>query len=71
MGTSHFSLDLGEYNGAAASGDEARTYGVQFVQNISPWSAELYAGYRSYSLDRTGASFDGIDAVLTGVRIKF
>ena len=71
MGTSHFSLDLGEYNGAAASGDEARTYGVQFVQNISPWSTELYAGYRNYSLDRAGASFDGIDAVLTGVRIKF
>ena len=28
VGASHFSLDLGEYNDAAASGDEARTYGV-------------------------------------------
>ena len=71
VGASHFSLDLGEYNDAAASGDEARTYGVQFVQKISPWSAEFYAGYRNYSLDRAGASFDDIDGVLTGVRVKF
>ena len=71
VGASHFSLDLGEYNDAAASGDEARTYGVQFVQKISPRSAEFYAGYRNYSLDGTGASFDDINGVPTGVRVKF
>jgi predicted porin len=71
VGASHFSLDYGAYDNAAASGDEGRAYGVQFVQTIPPWGTELYAGYRNYSLDRAGASFDDISGVLTGVRVKF
>ena len=38
-------------------------YGLQFVQKISPWSTEVYAGYRHHSLDRTGLSLDDIDIV--------
>ncbi len=71
VGSSHFSVDYGNYDDSAATGDEGQVYGLQFVQKISPWSTEVYAGYRHHSLDRTGLSLDGIDGVLTGVRVKF
>ncbi len=71
IGSSHFSLDYGSYDAGAATGDEGETYGVQFVQKISPWSTEIYTGYRNYELQRTGLSLDDIDGVLTGVRVKF
>ena len=56
---------------AAGAKSQGKTYGAEFVQKITPWGTELYAGYRNYSLDRTGASFDDISGVLTGVRVKF
>ena len=71
IGSSHFSLDYGTYDDSAATGDEGETYGAQFVQKISPWSTEIYAGYRNYELERSGLSLDDIDGVLTGVRVKF
>ena len=45
--------------------------GFQFVQSISEFGTELYAGYRRYELERPGASFDDIDVVLAGARVKF
>ena len=71
IGASHFSLDFDEYDDSAASGDEGRTYGAQFVQELERWGTEIYSGYRNYALDRPGASLEDIDAVLTGARIKF
>ena len=71
IGASQFSLDFGEYNDSAAAGDEAKTYGAQFVQDLESWGTEIYGGYRNYALDRPGTSLDDIDAVLTGARVKF
>ncbi len=71
VGASHFSFDFGTYDDSAAAGDEGRTYGAQFVQDIESWGTEVYGGYRSHSLDRPGTSLDDIDAVLTGARVKF
>ena len=62
---------FGEYNDSAAAGDEAKTYGAQFVQDLELWGTEIYGGYRNYALDRPGTSLDDIDAVLTGARVKF
>ena len=71
MGSSHFSIDLGTFDDGAATGDEGETYGAQFVQKISPWSTEIYAGYRNFELERTGLSLDDLDGAMTGVRVKF
>ena len=41
------------------------------MPKLNDFGLELYLFYRNYSLDRTGTSFDDIDAVLTGARVKF
>jgi predicted porin len=71
FGSTHLSVDYGQYNDFAANNDEASTYGLQFVQTISEWGTDLYAGYRRYDLDRRGSSFDAIDTLLAGARVKF
>ncbi len=64
-------MDYGQYDNFAANNDEATSYGLQFVQAISEWGTDLYAGYRRYDLDRVGSTFDEIDVVLAGARVKF
>lgn len=71
FGSSHISVDYGQYDNFAANNDEATTYGFQFVQSIGDWGTDLYAGYRRYDLERTGSTFDEIDVVLAGARVKF
>lgn len=71
FGASHFGVDYGRFDNVAANNDEGTSYGLQFVQSISDWGTDLYAGYRRYDLDRTGASFDAIDVILAGARVKF
>jgi len=51
-------------------GDKSKNYGLAYV--IKPWnSVELYAAARLYELDRSGASFDDINQIMAGTRIKF
>ena len=69
IGTSHVSIDYGEYDDGL--GDQGTARGAQFVQRFKDWGAEVYAGYRNYDLDRPGAPVDDIDAVLAGARVKF
>ncbi|MBM3516819.1 MAG: porin, partial [Alphaproteobacteria bacterium] len=69
-GTSAFALDYGRYDDFLAGGDEAATFGVQVVQRVSDWGTDFYAGYRNYRLDRPGTSFNSIDTVLSGARVR-
>lgn len=69
LGSSHVSVDFGEYTDGAGGRGTAR--GAQFVQRIKDRGSEVYAGYRNYDLDRPGAPVDDIDAVLAGARAKF
>lgn len=71
FGSTHVSLDYGHYDNAPADNDDGTTYGLQFVQSIGDWGTDLFAGYRRYELDRPGATFDDIDLVLAGARVKF
>lgn len=71
FGAAHFSVDYGRYDNAAANNDEGTAMGFQFVQSLDDFGTELYAGYRRYELDRPGSSFDDIDVVLAGARVKF
>ncbi|MDA0366903.1 MAG: porin [Proteobacteria bacterium] len=70
FGTTNVSVDYGHYNNVAANNDEAKSSGLQFVQAISEWGTELYAGFRRYDLDRTGSTFDEIAIVLAGARVR-
>lgn len=73
VGPTAFAVDYGTYTdiNRTSNNDSADTFGIFVVQNITNWNTELYLGYRNYSLDRTGAEFDDINAVMTGIRIKF
>jgi hypothetical protein len=56
---------------SAADGDDADTFGFQMVQDIQEWGTEAYLGYRFHDLDRNGADYDTINALMTGMRVKF
>jgi hypothetical protein len=74
LGETRFSVDYGQYDKVSQNGDEATTAGVQVVQDFAENGAEYYLGYRWHKLDRDqGANpdFDNINALMTGVRVKF
>ena len=41
------------------------------VQDLKTWGSEVYLGYRLHMLDRNGVDYDNINAVMTGMRVKF
>ncbi len=51
-------------------GDTTQTVGVGYVFTPIQWF-EAYAGYNNHSFSRSGASFDGVDTLLLGGRLKF
>ncbi len=71
LGESRFSIDYARNDAVAQNKDEAESFGLQFVQHFPKWGTEYYLGYRNYDLDRPGTDFNGIDAVMSGLRIKF
>jgi len=70
-GRTHFSVDYGVFEDINRNGDEADTFGVQMVQNITDWATEYYLGYRHHDLERIGDDYEDINAVLSGFRVKF
>jgi hypothetical protein len=54
----------------AATGDEAKMYGVGYVFAPIGW-AEIYAGYKLHSLDRPGTALEDIALFTVGTRLKF
>ena len=71
LGTTAMSVDYGRNEDVEQDSDEADTAGFQFVQNIDQWATEYYLGYRYHSLDRDNTDFDDINAVMTGLRVRF
>jgi hypothetical protein len=74
VGTTAVSVDYGIYkNGTALDVDQKGTAtGVQFVQELTAYSSQLYAGWRMFSLeDNTKADYKDISLVMTGARITF
>lgn len=69
--TTAFSVDYGETTDLDADGDTAKSWALAAVHNVSDWGTELYIVYRLYQLERNGADFDDINAVMTGARVKF
>jgi hypothetical protein len=73
FGETRFSLDYALNEKVAQNGDEAESVGLQLVQDIPDWGSEYYLGYRWHRLDRDrgNVDFDDINALMTGVRVKF
>ena len=72
-GETAFSVDYGRNDDRNQDDDEASTVGVAIVQDLSQWGMEYYLAYRWHELDRGEGStdFDEIQAVMSGVRVKF
>jgi hypothetical protein len=64
------SVDYGMGDDQAASGDEAKVYGVGYVFVPIAW-AEVFALYKLHSLDRPGVSLEDITFFMVGSRVKF
>ena len=71
IGKTALCVEWGRFNDIDLENDEAHTLGVMGVQNIDEWATEYYLGYRLHKLDRKGSSFDDINALMTGLRVKF
>jgi len=73
VGPTAFAVDYGTYTdiNRTSNNDDADTFGIFVVQNVTQWKTELYLGYRNYSLNRAGSDFEDVNAVMTGIRIKF
>ena len=70
-GKTAFSIDYMQAEDVAATGDEATSYGMFAVQNLSEFGTQFYAGVRNHDLDRPGTAFDEVQAAIVGTRVKF
>ncbi len=64
------SVDFAAGDDQNAADDEAKQTGIGYVFSPKPW-ADLYAGYKIYSLDRPGTTYDDIKILSVGSRLKF
>lgn len=71
LGDSAFSIDYGSNDDVSVDGDEAESFGAQFVQYIDKWATEFYLSFRNYDLDRSNTDFEVVNALLSGLRVKF
>ncbi|WP_223217190.1 hypothetical protein [Rhizobium cauense] len=71
VGKTAFSIDAYFGRDIKGKGTDSESFGVQAVQNLDYYQAELYVGARSYSYDDDVASVQDSYAVLAGARLKF
>ncbi|WP_319407908.1 porin [uncultured Desulfosarcina sp.] len=71
LGVTSLSADYGRYSDISTNGDDADVMGFQMVQDLQEWGTEAYLGYRFHKLDRNGTDYDDINAIMTGMRVKF
>jgi cell division protein FtsB len=71
FGETALAVDLERSYDLARNADEAESVGLMGVQDFTEWGTEYFFGYRNYRLDRPGMDLNDIDAVMTGVRVKF
>jgi len=71
LGVTSLSLDYGRFSDVDIDGDDADVIGLQMVQDLQDWGSEVYLGYRFHKLDRNGEDYNDINALMTGMRVKF
>lgn len=71
LGDTAFSIDYGSNDDVKVDGDEAESFGAQLVQYIDKWATEFYLSFRNYDLDRDNTDYEDVNALLSGLRVKF
>jgi len=64
-------IDYIQTDDVAAAGNEATSWGIGFGHDIPGPKVNLYAGYRNWDLDATGANLQDIDGFNMGARVRF
>lgn len=70
-GTTAFSVDAYGGNDILLPGTGSTSWGLQAVQDLDYYNAQVYAGYRVYKLTEETAEYDTIRAGMTGILVKF
>lgn len=72
VGDTAFSIDYTSSLNLPTSTDDGYSYALAAVQQFDDYGSELFAIYRSHSLDRdSGPDVDDIDVISVGARVKF
>lgn len=71
FGQTAFSVDYNENDELIFAGDTARSYGIEFVQNVDNAGMELFVAGHHQMLSRDFASYYDITAVTAGARVRF
>lgn len=71
LGSTSVAVDYGENEDIRTNGDTGKTWAVSAVQDIPSWGTEFYLAFRNYSLDSELESYDDVNAVMGGARVKF
>lgn len=71
LGTTSFAVDYGENEDIRSNGETGKTWAVSAVQDIPSWGTEFYLAFRNYTLDSESLSYDDVNAVMGGARVKF
>lgn len=71
LGKTSLSVDYGEHKDIINNNEKGKTWSLAAVQDIPSWGTEFYLAYRNYRLDTQGDSFDDVNAILGGARVKF
>lgn len=79
LGKTSLSVDYGEHKDIMSNNEKGKTWSIAAVQDIPSWGTEFYLAYRNYKLDSDGGlydvvnptSFDDVNAILGGARVKF
>lgn len=70
-GKTAFAIDYYDGGDIGIAGGNAESFALVAVQNIDRFDTEVYAGYRNYSFDAPGQTFQDLDGFLIGARFRF
>lgn len=70
-GNTAFAVDIGRFNHVTQNNDEAQGYGAYAVQTFDALHSDVFAGYRHFSLERVGSSFDSLNVLVAGMKFSF
>ena len=71
VGTTNFAIEWGNANDVGNNDDDFTVWGIGVTQNLKEAAAAIFITYQNHDLDRTGESFDDINAIMAGLKVKF
>lgn len=70
-GETRISLDYYSGEDFGVTGSDSQSVGLAIVQKVDAWNTELYASYRTFEFDNTGADLQDQDVTFIGARWRF